>query len=80
MQNRSLILKVAAIANAVILVVLFSGCPSRREFVPHIAAFTSISCGPIFRNGSDVVPSISPVPPRTLETPLPEIPSSGQKQ
>jgi hypothetical protein len=38
MKNAGLALKIAVIANAILLVVSFVGCPSQREtIIPHIA-------------------------------------------
>jgi hypothetical protein len=55
MKKPGLVLKVAAIANAVLLVAAFVGCPSQRGGVlPHIAP------------NPGVIPHIAPPPPDIL--------------
>ena len=55
MKKRSLALKIAVVVHAILLVVIFAGCPSRREsIITHIA--------PVPPDFNIIPPTIAPPP------------------
>ena len=75
MKRPSVAVKIAAVANAIVLVAAFAGCPSRREsIVPHIAPpppdFNIVPppIAPPREHFRGVLPADKTVPPSTQDS------------